>query len=241
MRKLIIFFCLILSLNVFVHAQQQQEKPTLSIIGSARLSVKPDLGILNINVSEVKLKMAEALNALGEKSNYYNELLKKLGFKEKDIKTTGFNVSKNHVYRNNEYIDSGYIASQNIRIEFIYNQEILKKIITDFSQSEKSIDFSFGFEISEELKRKIHSQIIAMAIKDANEKAVLITKESNTKLINIKTISYGFLSREPGLETFERSQKNMAVLTASVDLQSFNLTPSDIIFQDTINISWVIE
>ncbi|MBO9703124.1 MAG: SIMPL domain-containing protein, partial [Sporocytophaga sp.] len=121
---------------------QQPEKPTLNVTGSARVIVKPDLGVLNISVSEIKPKMNDAIKALGEKSNHYNDLLKKLGFNEKDIKTTSFSVSQNRIYRNNEYTDSGYVAFQNIRLEFTYSQQILQKIVGEFSKSEKPINFS---------------------------------------------------------------------------------------------------
>jgi len=240
MKKITAILLLFVSLTVFGQGQQP-EKPTLSVTGSARVSVKPDLGILNILVSEVKPKMTDAIKALGEKSNHYNELLKKMGFNEKDIKTTSFAVSKNRVYRDNAYIDSGYVASQTIRLEFIYNQQILQKIVGEFSKSEKPIDFSFDFELSEELKQKVQSQIIEIAVKDANEKAAIMTKASKLKLVSITTISYGTWGRDSGMELIERRQKYASAMASSDEMQSFNFTPDDLIFRDTVTMEWIIE
>ncbi|MDZ4667133.1 MAG: SIMPL domain-containing protein [bacterium] len=240
MKKLTIMLIFFVSLNLYAQGQQT-EKPTLNVTGSARVSIKPDLGILNISVLEVRPKMSDAIKALGEKSNYYNELLKQIGFKEKDIKTTSFVVTKNKVYRESEIKDSGFVASQNIRLEFEYNQKILQKIVGDISKSEKPIDFSFDFELSEDLKKKVQSQIIEIAIKDANEKAATMTKAAKLKLISIKNIAYGNFGGNNGMELLERHQKYAAAYSDGGDMPSFNFTPSDIIFRDTVAIEWLIE
>jgi uncharacterized protein YggE len=239
MKKLTTIFLLILSLNVY---SQEKEKPTLNVTGVARVNVKPDLGVLNISVSEVKPKMGDAIKGLGDKSNYYNELLKKMGFNEKEIKTTSFAVSKNRIYLNNEYIDSGYVASQNIRLEFVYDQKTLQKIVSEFSKSEKAIDFSFDFELSEKLKQKVQSQIIDLAVKDGNEKANGIAKAAGLKLVKINDITYGGFGRDSGMELIEKRHIYAAEEMASGDkFQSFNFTPDDLVFRDTLTIIWIVE
>jgi uncharacterized protein YggE len=197
MKRLTTILLLILSITTY---GQVKEKLTLNVTGVARVTVKPDLGVLNISVSEVKPKMGDAIKGLGDKSNYYNELLKKMGFNEKDLKTTSFTVSKNRIYKDNEYIDSGYVASQNIRLEFLYDQKTLQKIVSEFSKSDKSIDFNFDFELSEQLKQKVQSQIIDYAVKDGNEKAKSIAKAARLKLVRIDDITYGSWGRDSEME-----------------------------------------
>ncbi len=143
MKQLTVIILLFLSLTTL---GQQQQKPTLDVTGTARVNVTPDLGVLSISVSEIKPTMSEAVKALGDKSNHYNELLSKLGFSDKEIKTTSFTVSKNQIYRDRDYVDSGYVASQNIRLQFIYQQQLLQKIVAEFSKSDQPVNFSFDFE-----------------------------------------------------------------------------------------------
>jgi uncharacterized protein YggE len=239
MKKITAILLLFTSISAFAQGQAQS-KPTINVTGSAKVSVKPDLGILNISVSEIKPAMSEAIKSLGEKSNHYTGLLKKLGFSEKDIKTTRFTVSKNIIYRDNKSIDSGFVASQNIRIEFAYSQQILQKIVSEFSKSEKPVDFSFEFELSEALKQKAQAQVIEMAVKDANDKAEVIAKASKIKLASIKTISYGSWSRDAGMQNMERMQ-NFGAANQAGDMQSFTFTPDDIVLRDTLNIEWFIQ
>jgi uncharacterized protein len=224
MKRLTTIFLLILSTTAF---GQEKEKTTLNVTGVARVTVKPDLGVLNISVSEIKPKMGDAIKELGDKSNYYNELLKKMGFQENDIKTTNFAVSKNRIYKNNESIDSGYVASQNIRLEFIYEQKTLQKIVSEFSKSEKEIDFGFDFELSEQLKQKVQSQIIDFAVKDGYEKANGIAKASGL---------------DSGMELVEKRHTYAAAAMASGDdTKSFNFTPDDLIFRDSLTIIWIVK
>ena len=236
MKRLTIIF-LIFSSTAF----GQQDKPSLDVTGTARINVTPDLCVLNISASEVKPTMSDAIKGLGDKSNHYNDLLNKLGFSEKEIKTTSFTVTKNRVYRDRDYIDSGYVASQNIRLKFTYNQQILQKIVAEFSKSDQPIDFSFDFELSEQLKQKVQSQIIEYAVKDANEKAQNIAKASRLKLIKIITINYSSWGRDGGMELIEQKHQYAEAAVASGDFQSFNFTPDDLVFRDTITIEWSIE
>lgn len=242
MKTLTIILLLLTALTVSGQILgEQPEKPTLTVTGLARVIVKPDLGVLNIAVSEIKPKMSDAIKALGEKSNHYNDLLKKLGFNEKDIKTTNFSVSQNRVYRNSEYIDSGYMAFQNIRIEFTYNQPILQKIVVELSKSEKPINFSFDFELSEALKQKVQTQIIDLAIKDGNEKATAMAKASKVKLTRINHISYGSWNSDDGMQLVEKRHEYSAAMAESGGGESFNFTPVDLTFRDSVTITWHIE
>ena len=239
MKKITAILLLFTSISGFAQVQLPA-KPTLNVTGSAKISVKPDLGILNISVSEIKPAMSDAIKALGEKSNHYNGLLKQLGFNEKDIKTTRFTVSKNIIYRDNRTIDSGYVASQNIRLEFGYSQAVLQKIVSEFSKSERPVDFNFEFELSEALKQKAQAQVIEMAVKDANDKAGVISKASNIRLAGIKAISYGSWSRDAGMQSMERIQDYAAAKQVG-DMQAFNFTPDDIVLRDTLNMEWFIK
>src|SRR5690348_15295876 len=93
-------------------AQRDKQIPTLQVIGVSRLSIKPDVGVLIIKIINVDMSFSNAITGLGEKTRDISRQIVGLGFKEDDIKTTDFEVDVNSVYRNEESIDSGYIATQ---------------------------------------------------------------------------------------------------------------------------------
>lgn len=236
LKLLSLLLCLPL-LSLFA---QNDDNAKLQITGSARIIVKPDIGILNIGVKDLKLKMNDAISSLGEKSKYYLDVLKKIGFTEKEIKTTKFSVSTNSVYRQNNYVDSGYIASQEIRIEFQYAPDILSKILNTLSNSDKNANFSFDFKLSEDLKEKVQAEIIDQAIIDAKNKAKAIAISSDLKLIKILRISYGGWGGNSGMNKIEREERYMASIAGNSGT-IFNFTPDDLVFRDDINIDWEIE
>lgn len=237
MRYLLLSFLLFISLAA---VSQTTSVPTIRVTGSATVKVKPDLGVINIEVSEVRQKMADAITALTEKSNSYAAMLKSLGISETAIKTTNFQVSQNRIYKNNEHLDSGYIASQDMRIEFVYEQELLQQIVGAFAKSDSPITFNIQFELSEGLKSKVQSQIIEFSVKDATDKANSIAKASAVKLMRILTITYGNWDQPKEMELVIRTRSYGAGGAAEA-VSTFNFTPEELVFKDALTIEWIIK
>lgn len=237
--KHIIFYILI-TISIQTIAQENKES-IINVVGSAKVSVSPDMGILNIRLSETKSKMNEAVSSLGKKSNYYFEVLKGLSFKEEEIKTTSFAISKNRVYKNRQYIDSGYIASQNIKLEFHYDKKVISKILNRFSKSDEQIDFSFNFKVSEKLKKDVQLQIIESAIEDAKLKSERISSSSGLSLKKIKNISYGHNGNSNNVMKSTRISSYDSELNNTNNGTTYNFTPENIIFSNNITIIWIAE
>jgi uncharacterized protein YggE len=239
MRKLTTLFIALCACTLFATAQTTNEKPKLAVTGTALITVKPDLCVLNISVLEVKPTMGAAINALGEKSNHYNSLLKKLGLAESDIKTTGFSVFANKIYRDNNYIDSGYVATQTIRVAFTYSTQTMQKIVTEFAKSAKPIDFNFTFELSEKLRKATQQQALELCIKDATEKANIMANAAKVKLTGVKNMIYGAFGSNVN-PTLELKAAYNDIEAGNVT-PAFNFTPSDIEFRDSVHVEWSIE
>lgn len=237
MKKLVPFLLLLLTFTSF---GQEKLTSTLKTTGVSSIRVKPDLGILNISVSEIRAHMSDAIKALESKSNFYHDLLIKLGFKENEIKTTNFVIAKNRIYRDNRSIDSGYVASQNIRLTFTFDKKTIQQIVSEFSTSEKAIELSFEFEISDQLKQKIQAQLIEYAVKDGKEKANIIAKSAGLKLIKIKDITYGQAGSDHVVEFAERKQRFATSMVGNDNFQSLNFTPEDISMAENLTMVWIV-
>ena len=219
-------------------AQEKSREKIIQVNGSSTLSSAPDIGILFVRLSEIHPVMTKAIEALGKKSDYYNGILTRLGFRKEDIKTTAFAVSVNRFYRKDQMVDSGFIASQNIKLEFTYGKDNLAKIMDKLSSAQKDTDFSFDFKLSDKLKAEIRSKLIEQAIKDATQKAELIASASAKKLIGLKGVSYG-VANSQFPQMAERDMKYS--MAAAPGEKSFTFTPEDILFQESIYMEWVFE
>jgi len=177
MRRIAIVI-LLLSITLISFGQTEKNPPTIKVLGNSRTMVKPDIGVLIIQVSNKSMNFSETLTGLNEKTKDVTRQILSVGFKENDIKTTDFQIHENRIYRNDSYIDSGYVATQNVKVEFKYSKDNITKILTTFSKSKTDFNLNFDFELSDDLKEKSQQELIRLAIKDAKTKARTIADAS---------------------------------------------------------------
>jgi hypothetical protein len=233
MKKLLpLLFILFTALAI---AQHNTHTSQLEVSGSAQLSMSPDTGILNISLSQLEMKFGEAISGLDKKAKDIKAQIQKMGFSKEDIMTDNFQVRKNTIYRNNRQIDSGYVATQQVHLEFKNTVPNLSKILSQFSESTSEFDLSFSFKLSDALRESVQDQLIQMATEDAFKKAKLISTASGTSLQKVIRIQYGN-SFNGGIGV----QNDMMSLQAASKM-SEGFTPSDLDFSASILVVWSIE
>ena len=228
---------LLLSITLISFGQTEKNPPTIKVLGNSRTMVKPDIGVLIIQVTNKSMNFSETLTGLNEKTKDVTKQILSVGFKENDIKTTDFQIHENRIYRNDSYIDSGYVATQNVKVEFKYSKEIITKILTTFSKSKTDFNLNFDFKLSDDLKEKSQQELIRLAIKDAKTKARTIADASDVKLKRVYEVSYGeaFATRYMA----EASDARFKTMAANEPMQSF--TPEDVTLTDSVMMTWEIE
>ncbi len=187
MRKL--FILSILFSPILLIAQQNQA--TLKVQGVSELSVKPSISKITYHVSSIKIDYIKAIEELANRVKLVTDALNDIGIQNESILTSSFQVSVNRRYSRGGEIDSGYIASQTLTIEFENNADRLLQILNNTAKSNANPNISISFSISNEQKIKIQNQLIQLAVKDGIEKAKLIAEAANYKLNGIKEIEYG--------------------------------------------------
>jgi len=231
------FFFILYSLLAF--AQPDRNASTLRIIGNAKTFVKPDLGVLNINLSNTNMNFNNTILGLNEKTKELTKQIVSMGFKEETIKTLNFQINENKIYLRDQYIDSGYIASQSIQVEFKNDKETLTKILNTFSKSKINFNLSFSFKVSDALVEKTQHDLIVSAIKDAQKNAKLIVETSGVVLKKIKEIKYGTAPSQGGPEFMDGARFKTSAAASNDTMVGF--TPNDILFEDQLTIIWDIE
>jgi uncharacterized protein len=238
--KSLFLSALILCFATSSFAQTDSKTPTLQVVGNSKLFVNPDLGVLIIRLQYKEMNISNAIVGLNNKTKELYKQIDAMGFNEEDIKTLDFQINEHKVYYNNTYNDSGYIASQNVQVEFKNQKETITKILNTFSKSKTNYAVSFNFKLSDAAKSKVEEELIVMAIKDAKKKSKLIASTSEVVLKKIKTINYGtsYSSGVPELHDV-RFLKASAADAPSENMTGF--TPNDLLFEDNLLIIWEIE
>ncbi|RAU82612.1 SIMPL domain-containing protein [Pontibacter arcticus] len=231
---------LLISLAFSSYGQKNKEVPTIQVVGSSKISVKPDIGILVISIKSHDMNFSEAIVGLNKKTVDVSNQIAAIGFKADEIKTTDFQVNEHTVYRRGESVDSGYVATQNVKVEFLNNKETITKILNTFSKSQTDFTLNFNFKLSDELREKVQDQLVQFAIKSSNEKAKLIAESSGVRLGKIKEINYGNNYYAGMREVEDKAEYEVAAAGAPSEAM-IGFTPNDLMFSDNVLIIWKIK
>jgi uncharacterized protein len=237
MKKLLLLMVLA-SGTVFGQTDQKPSKSTVTVNGTSKVSIIPDMTELNIHVSSLKMNMADATKAIGEQTQQYLKILKQLGFQEADVKTTNFSASKNRIYRQNGPIDSGYVVSQNLTVKFAYNQTTLQKIVARFSDVKDPVDFNISFFISDPLREKTKAELQGKTVIDARKKTTNLSTAAGVKITTIKTIIFG--SESPSAVYYKSDMRTFASAEMS-DGANLSFAPQEIELQEAVTVVWFLE
>jgi uncharacterized protein YggE len=231
---LILFVFLTCSIASFA---QTQKAPALEIQGEASLKVKPDLAVVTISFNAINMVFNKAVQDVNSKNETLLKQLEKSGFKKEEIKSSSFTAGKNIIWSRDRSIDSGYVASQTVILEFSYNKERVTKLVDSFSESTIGLEFNFDFILSQAKIKEVKHKLIELCIIDAKEKAEIIARTSLIKLNAIQSIQYGAYEDpgrpQPMYKAMEASNANQA--------NGFGgLNVTDIQMEDRLTISWTI-
>ena len=226
-----------LFITIISTAQTKDKTKTLEVVGSANMSIAPDVGVLNIHVNEIDMLFSESIKGLNKKSQDITNQLKKIGFDQSAIRTEDFDIRKNRVYRNRQTIDSGYVATQLIHLEFKNDQKNITKLLNQFARSSTEFNLNFNFKLSDSLKEKVQKQLIKLATQNAFNKAKLICEAAKIDIEKVSKISYGN-SFNGGMRVYNNNQQlNEIVITAPRSkLKGF--TPKNLVYTDAILVIW---
>lgn len=168
----------------------QKEIPLIEVEGVSEVSVMPDEAVIQINLVEKALKVADATNGLNKKNKSIEDALKKTKVKDYVFTVDNYFVNVNRIWTNNSSKDSGYVASQNIKIKLKNTGDNLVKITETLHQT-ADMGFQVQFVVSDELRKSTEKQLLELALADAKSKAETIAKAMGIQTIKVFQISYG--------------------------------------------------
>lgn len=216
-------------------AAAQNPTPQLEVTGTAKLAIAPDTGVLNISLSHIEMQFGETINGLNAKVEDIKAQILKMDFKEDAIFTDNFQVRKNTLYRNNRQVDSGYVATQQLHLDFNNTVANIRKILNQFSAGDTEFDLNFSFKLSDALTDSVQERLIQLATLDAFTKAKVISEASGTKLQQVIRIQYGNSYNAP-----VRTDRAMMSMEADA-MKSQGFTPSDLVYNASIQVVWALE
>lgn len=162
---------------------------TITTQGNSQIKVTPDLVTVYFTAEtsgetakEAKDKNAEIVDSL------ITELVKQ-GFERKDIQTQSFNIYPHQVWENNKYVQKGYKAVHQIKVELsTARTDKIGEVIDAGVDSGATINY-INFELSQSKQNEYKAQALKQATEDAKTKAEAIALGAEKKLGKLVSIS----------------------------------------------------
>ncbi len=166
---------------------------TVTVQGEGKVQARPDIGTFSFSVLAEAKDAAGAQTKSAEKINAILAALKEAGVEEKDIKTENYNLNPKYKYEEtacrlgmycpptNPVID-GYEVSQMVTVK-VRNLEKAGDLISKVGEKGATNVSSLQFTIDDE--KVFKAQAREKAIADAKEKAKMLAKDLNVKIVRM--------------------------------------------------------
>ncbi|RPA68135.1 DUF541 domain-containing protein [Cyclobacteriaceae bacterium YHN15] len=233
--KKIILFSPILFLSLSMMAQQI---PLIEVEGKSEISIMPDEANIQISLVEKAMKVSDATNALNKKTKSIEEALKKTGIEDYDFFVDNYYVYVNRIYTKGTSKDSGYVASQNVRVVVRNIEKDLVKITETLHQT-TDMGFNIQLIVSDKLKKASEKELLELAIEDAKLKADIIAKSLGIEKIKVHRVNYN--AQTENFYPVMREAKMMMATTAMDVSEEPIFRPEERKLQDKVIVVFTFE
>jgi hypothetical protein len=180
---------------------------TINVSGEGEVFAVADIAEFSFSVVEERGTVDEAQKIGAQKVNAILDFLKDSEIKEKDIKTTNYNVYPRYDYvRKNcvngfcpegERVLKGFEVSQSISVK-VRDTEDAGTILSGVGEREATNISGLSFTIDDE--EDLQDEARKQAIEDAQEKAKQLAKDLGVKLVRV--VNFSEFGSQPQYKTF---------------------------------------
>jgi uncharacterized protein YggE len=173
------------SLNV----KETQNLRTIEVEGNSEMMIIPDEATIHITVHKKAMTVADATKALNAASKQIADAFENSDLTSYDLTANNYFVNINQVYHKGTSKDSGYVASQNLKVRI---RDIEKELAMAVEMINLTGDQSIqvNFEISSDMKKKYKNQLLEEALLDAQAKVKRISEIMDLKNPSVHKIQY---------------------------------------------------
>lgn len=172
--------------------QGMQYKNTISVAGEGKVLAKPDIGQVSLSVVSDAKTVAIAQKDNTDKMNKITGLMKDLGIKEEDLKTTNYSVEPSYQYYEGKSEIIGYVITQTLEVK-IRNLEKVGDILGQAAASGANQVGSLYFTFDD--PEKLNTEARQKAIDNAKAKAQDLARSLGVSLGKVVSFSESSLGQ----------------------------------------------
>lgn len=217
---------------------------TIKVTGNGKISIKPDTTVIVLDFSQVLPTYEEAVRAASRDVVHVKDMLEKLSLDRETLKTTDFEVKMHYRYEydkknNRKSIFDGYQYKQGLKFTFPINNELLGKVLFQISKLASNPELNFWFTTSN--KEKYRNELLALAVKDAKEKARVIAEAAEVELEHVLDINYNYYSDDYNTRSYLRNEIMYCKAASVEDHYDIDIEPEDIDKSTSVSVVYTIK
>lgn len=219
-----------------VYADGAAAQNIVTVEGSGKLSVKPDIAYLSIGTATEAKTAKEAQSTNATKIAALTKLLKETwGIADKDIQTGQFYVQPNYSYNDKEGQQiKGYSAQHTLKITYRDLEKVGQLLDAAAAAGANRID---NISFSTENPDQYQEQVIQKAVDDAGKKAQAIAKATGRQIGKVISVSQGSMATPMYRESYEM----LNVAGKSMADQGTAIQPGEIDLQATLTVIYELK
>lgn len=226
---------LVFALAAFISASTAQSLPTIEVEGNSELMIVPDEATINITVRKLAMTVAEATQSLNADTKKIVDAFKKSGLTY-ELTANNYYVNVNRTYQKGTSKDSGFVASQNLKIQITDIEEELPQAV-ELVNTSGDHSIHVNFSVSKKMEKRHKEQLLEMALKDAQDKAGKISSVMGLKNIRPQQVQY--VSGQTIPRSFQMKANMMYDVAESREAPTF--LPEEQTISDRILVTFVFE
>lgn len=215
---------------------------TVTVRGTGKLSVKPDLITVSLTLTNKSKDYSEALAGADKQLISLRGEIVRAGFEEDSLKTASFDVRTEYasvrgsdgMYRE-EF--AGYVCEHGMRLDFPFDTEKLAKVLGAVSRSVAEPRLYISFSVKD--KDAVSDKLLASAAKNARTRARLLAEASGAELGELVSITYDWRDLNFTSPTvYGRNMMKAACEAEDCGAGFSGVTPQDIDLSDSAVFVW---
>ena len=216
---------------------------TIRVTGKGQIKVRPDMTQITMSLEGLYKDYTETLRLSSQDTETLKDILSGFGFERSDLKTLNFSVDteyESYKDRDGSYKQrfTGYRYRHMLKVEFDSDNERLGKILYALANGKVRPEFRISYTVKDPEATK--NTLLGKAVKDAREKASVLTEAAGIGLKDIQSIDYSWGEIDFEYRPMDGgilAERCMAEPTAAYSL---NIEPDDIEVSDTVTVVWEI-
>ena len=216
---------------------------TIRVTGKGQIKVRPDTTRIIMSLEGLYKDYNETLRLSSQDTETLKDILSGFGFERSDLKTLNFSVDteyESYKDRDGSYKQrfTGYRYRHMLKVEFDSDNERLGKILYALANGNVRPEFRISYTVKDPEATK--NTLLGKAVKDAKEKASVLTEAAGIGLKDIQSIDYSWGEIDFEYRPMDGgilAERCMAEPTAAYSL---DVEPDDIEVSDTVTVVWEI-